>query len=119
MNVDPDKGELKARRRNYGPVEWSLASPAPGVAARFRRWNLVLIALLAFLVLGAFVAAEAPRSANDVSNAANATQKENANPSSVQHANSIKGAQPEIHDIHSRTGSDDLHPDVQTGRHAG
>ena len=65
MKPGPDKRELRIRRSSYGPPQWRLASPAPGTAARFRRWNMVLIAILIFLVLGVFVAAEAPRSAGD------------------------------------------------------
>jgi len=94
VKAGPDKGELKMRRSEYGPLEWSLASPAPGTAARFRRWNFVLIAILLFVVLGAFVAAEAPRTG---SNTGNATFKENSGPASMQHAKSIKGTQPDIH----------------------
>jgi hypothetical protein len=107
------------RRREYGPVEWSLASPAPGTAAKFRRWNLLLIAILAFLVIGVFVAAEAPGTSSNASNAANAALKENASPASVRHANSTKGAQPEIHDIHSRGGSGYLNKELKSGHHAG
>ena len=86
MKTGPNKGELRIHRGSYGPPQWSLASPTPGTAARFRRWNLVLIAILAFLVLGVFVVAEAPRTASDT----NASLKESAGPASVQHANSSK-----------------------------
>ena len=59
----PDKirhEEVKMRRSRYGPPRWSYVPPAPGTEAKFRRWNVVLIVILAFLVLGAFVAAKAP-----------------------------------------------------------
>ena len=68
----PDKGEFRIHKSNYGPLQWSLASPAPGTAARFRRWNVILIAILAFLVLGVFVVAQAPRTRGDT----NASWKE-------------------------------------------
>ena len=112
MKTGPDKGELRIHRGSYGPPQWSLASPAPGTAARFRRWNLVLIAILAFLVLGVFVVAEAPRTAGDT----NASLKESAGPASVQHANSSKSALPPIH---SRGGSGNLNKEVTSGHHAG
>src|SRR5437899_4742765 len=76
------------RRSNYGPLQWSFAAPPPGTVARSRRWNLVLIAILAFLVLGVFVVAEAPHTGSGASNSANASLKEGATPASVQHANS-------------------------------
>ena len=112
MKTGPNKGELRIHRGSYGPPQWSLASPAPGTAARFRRWNLVLIAILAFLVLGVFVVAEAPRTANDT----NASLKESAGPASVQHANSSKSALPPIH---SRGGSGTLNKEVTSGHNAG
>ncbi len=112
MKTGPDKGELRIHRGSYGPPQWSLASPAPGTAARFRRWNLVLIAILAFLVLGVFVVAEAPRTAGDT----NASLKESAGPASVQHANSSKSALPPIH---SRGGSGTLNKEATSGHHAG
>ncbi|PYU10913.1 MAG: hypothetical protein DMG37_18655 [Acidobacteria bacterium] len=112
MKTGPNKGELRIHRGSYGPPQWSLASPAPGTAARFRRWNLVLIAILAFLVLGVFVVAEAPRTAGDT----NASLKESAGPASVQHANSSKSALPPIH---SRGGSGTLNKEATSGHHAG
>ena len=86
MKTGPDKVELRIHRGSYGPLHCSLASPAPGTAAKFRRWNFILIPILVFLVLGAFVVAEAPRVAGDT----NASLKENASPASAQHANSSK-----------------------------
>ena len=90
------------RRCNYGPSPWSLAAPAPGTVARSRRWNLVLIAILAFLVLGVFVVAETPRTGSSASNSANASVKEGATPASVRHAKSLTGIPP---DVHGREGS--------------
>ena len=112
MKSGPDKGELRIHRGGYGFPQWSLASPAPGTAAKFRRWNVVLIAILAFLVVGVFVAAEAPRTAGDT----NASLKENAHHASVQHANTSKSALPPIH---SRGGSGNLNKQVTNGHHAG
>jgi len=119
VNLSSDKGDLEMRRRNYGPLEWSLASPAPGTAARFRRWNPVLIAILAFLLLGAFVAAEAPHTVSNNSNTANVTLQEGASPASAQHARSVRGAQPETHYLHGRGGSGYLNKDLKSGHHAG
>lgn len=107
----PDKAELRIHRGSYGFPQWSLASPAPGTAAEFRRWNMVLIAILVFLVLGVFVVAEAPRTANDT----NASLKENPSPVPLQHANSSKGALPPIH---SRAGSGILNKEMTGGHHA-
>lgn len=112
MKTAPDKVELRMRRAEYGPVQCSLASPAPGTAARFRRWNKVLIAILVFVVLGAFVAAEAPRSG---SNSSSAALKESAKPPSAHHANSIKNSQ---FDIPGHTRSGYLNKDVTSGHHA-
>ena len=111
MKSGPDKAELRIHRSNYGSLQWSFAAPAPGTAAKFRRWNLVLIAILAFLVLGVFVAAEAPRTASDTT----ASLKESASPASVRHANSIKTALPPIH---SRGRSGNLNKEVSSGHHA-
>ena len=108
MKTGPDKAELRIHRGSYGAPQWSLISPAPGTAARFRRWNMVLIAILLFLVLGVFVVAEAPRAPGDT----NAALKENATPASVQHANSGKSAQPPIH---GRSGSGALDKDAVNG----
>jgi hypothetical protein len=99
-------------RSNYGPLQCSLASPAPGTAARFRRWNLVLIAILVFLVLGVFVVAESPRTASDT----NPSLKKTASPVSVQHANSSKSALPAIH---GRVGSGSFNNEAASGHHAG
>lgn len=112
MKTGPDKLELRIHRSSYGPLQCSLASPAPGTAAKFRRWNVVLIAILAFVVLGAFVAAEAPRAASDT----NAPFRENAAPASVQHANSSTGALPPIR-THRVSGN--LSKDVMSGHHSG
>ena len=112
MKTGPDKEELRIHRGDYGPLQCSLTSPAPGTAAKFRRWNVVLIAILAFIVLGAFVAAEAPRTASNP----NAPLKENTRPAAVQHANSGKSALPPIH---SRGGLGDLKKEGSGNHHTG
>jgi len=112
VKAGPDKGELSIRRGSYGPLQCSLASPAPGTAAKFRRWNAVLIAILAFIVLGAFVAAEAPRTASDT----NAPLRENVSPAAVRHAHSGKSAQSPIH---SRGGLGNLNKEVSSNHYTG
>ena len=113
MKTGPDKAELRMRRAEYGPVQCSLAAPAPGTAARFQRWNKVLIAILVFVVLGAFVAAEAPRSGNNSSSAA---LKESTGPTSTRHAKSVKGSEPRAH---SHSGSSYFNKDANAAHHAG
>jgi hypothetical protein len=112
VNAGPNKGELRMHRSDYGLLQRSLASPAPGTAAKFRRWNTVLIAILVFLVFGVFVAAEAPRTPSDT----NASLKENAGTAAVQHANSSKSALPAIH---GRAESGNLSKGIMNGHHAG
>lgn len=116
MKFGPDKGELRMRRSNYGPLQCSLAAPAPGTAARSRRWNLVLIAILAFIVLGVFVVAKAPRTGSRVSNSANVSLKGSASPASPQHAKSTNGVPPEIR---GKEGSTYLNKDSRSSHHAG
>ena len=111
MKTWPDKTELRIHRSAYGPLEWSLAPPKPGTAATFRRWNVVLIAILVFLVLGVFVTAEAPRTASTTP-----SLKENQSPLSVQHANSNKSTPPAIP---GRSRSGNLSKDALSARRAG
>jgi hypothetical protein len=115
LKFGPDKGELRMRRSNYGPLQWRLAAPAPGTVARSRRWNLVLIAVLAFLVLGVFVVAEAPRRGSSASNSADALWKESASPASVQPAKSVRGTPLETH---GQVGPEYLHKDLKSGHHS-
>lgn len=114
MKSGPDKGELRMRRSHYGPLEWNFAAPPMGTATKFRRWNLVLIALLIFLVLGVFVVAEAPTTGG-ASNSANASLKQSESPASLRHTKSIQGTQP---DLHGRGGSGHLNKDSGSGHHA-
>jgi len=115
LKSGPDKGELQMRRSHYGPLECSLAAPPPGATAKFRRWNLLLIAFLAFLVLGVFVVAEAPTTGSRSSNSANAALKESGSPAALQHSKSIKGTQP---GIRSRGGSGYLNKDLKSAHHS-
>ena len=110
MKLGLDKGAFRTHRGSYGPLQWNLASPSPGTAARFRRWNLILIPIRVFLVLGVFVVAEAPRTASDT----NASTKENASPAAVQHANSGKSTLPPIH---GGSGAGTLSKDAVSGHH--
>ena len=112
MKTGPDKVQLRIHRGSYGPLQCSLASPASGTAAKFRRWNLILIPILVFLVLGAFVVAEAPRTVGNT----NASLKENASSASVQHANSSKGTLPPIH---SRSRSGNFNKEASSSHHTG
>jgi hypothetical protein len=116
LKVALDKRELRMRRSNYGPLEWSLAPPAPGTAAKFRRWNIVLIAILAFLVLGVFVVAEAPHTGSNASNAANVSMKERESPASAQHAQPDKSA---LLRMHNRAGSGGVNNRIKGDHHAG
>jgi hypothetical protein len=43
--------------------------PAPGIEKKFRRWNVVVIAILVFFVLGVFVIAKAPAPSTTASGA--------------------------------------------------
>lgn len=49
--------------------------PAPGIEKKFRRWNVVVIAILVFFVLGVFVIAKAPAPSTTASGAANTSLK--------------------------------------------
>lgn len=115
MKVCPDKMELRMRRRNYGHLDWSLASPAPGTAAKFRRWNILMIAILAFLVLGVFVLAEAPHPGSNTSNAANVWMNSEGS-ASTQHAKSDKSALP---GMQNGGRSRDVNKNVKGDHHTG
>jgi hypothetical protein len=53
------------RRMNCDPPRWHFVQVPPDVVARFRRWNVVMIAILAFIVLGLIVAASVPNPWNN------------------------------------------------------
>ena len=43
------------------PQPWYIVPVKPGADANFRRWNFVIISILALIVLGVFLAAIAPQ----------------------------------------------------------
>jgi len=47
--------------RKFDPQPWYLIPVEPGAEASFRRWNLVIITILAALVLALFVSAVVPQ----------------------------------------------------------
>jgi hypothetical protein len=47
------------RSTNPDPERWNLISPEPNTNSSFRRWDIVIISFLIFLVVGVFVAAVA------------------------------------------------------------
>lgn len=111
-----DKREIRLRRSSYGSLQWNLVSPALCNPARSRRWNVVLIVTLVFIVLGAFVAAKAPRTGGAASLTNKASLQKSETPAPVQHAKSNDGKQTVIH---NRTGSVNLHKGVGNVHHAG
>jgi heme/copper-type cytochrome/quinol oxidase subunit 2 len=44
------------RRLYFGPLQWHLLPPEPPKKAAFRRWNIIIFLILAFVVLGVCVA---------------------------------------------------------------
>lgn len=48
------------RSNNYDSRPWFLTAAKPGMEVSFRRWNLIVISFLAFLVVGVFIAGLAP-----------------------------------------------------------
>jgi hypothetical protein len=75
MPATTEKDDVKKRRSIYGPPRWSYVSSAPGTEAKFQRWNVVLIAILAFLVLGMFLVAKAPEPGSSAPNATTISPK--------------------------------------------
>lgn len=49
------------RSTNFSPDRWNLIPMEPHMNASFRRWNIVIISVLAALVFGVFIAAIMPR----------------------------------------------------------
>ena len=111
-----DKGELRMRRSAYGPLQWRLGSTPPAAPARFRRWNLVLIAILAFLVMGVFVVARAPHTGNSASDGAKISWKDNDGDASVPRVEPKGSA---LQQIHTRKPSGQVYNDATHGHHAG
>lgn len=50
------RGGFKVRIHDFEPNFWHLLAAEPGIEASFKRWNLIVITVLVFLVLGVFVA---------------------------------------------------------------
>ena len=111
-----DKREIRLRRSSYGSLQWNLVSPALCNPARSRRWNVVLIAILVFIVLGAFVAAKAPRTGGGASVTNKVLLQKNENPAPAHHAGSSDGTQLVIH---NGGGPVKLHTGVENVHHAG
>lgn len=111
-----DKREIRMRRSSYGPLQWNLVSPALCNPARSRRWNVVLIAILAFIVLGAFVAAKSPRTGGIASDNGKVSLQKSESPTPVQRAKSNDGTQ---FVIHNQGGSASLHKRVGNAHHTG
>lgn len=44
------------RRLYFGPLQWHLLPPEPPKKIVFRRWNIIIVLILAFVVLGVCVA---------------------------------------------------------------
>jgi hypothetical protein len=53
------------RRTDFDPPRWYFVQVPPDVVAGFRRWNVVMIAILAFIVLGLLVVASVPHPGNN------------------------------------------------------
>ena len=48
------------RKTDSDPPQWHFVPVPPGTEARFRRWNMIMIAILAFIVLGLLAVASIP-----------------------------------------------------------
>jgi hypothetical protein len=68
------------RSTNSNHEKWYLVPMEPGMNATFRRWNIVIITILAFLVFGIFVAGIVPRLEGGTSAARKVTLKIDKNP---------------------------------------
>ncbi len=55
------------RSKNSEPSPWHFVATKPGAEASFRRWNLVVISILALLVLGVLTVALIPEMGSAVS----------------------------------------------------
>lgn len=112
-----DKREIQMRRSSYGSLQWNLVSPGLCNPARSRRWNVVLIAILAFIVLGAFVAAKAPRAGGVASDTSKVSLQKSENAAApAHHARSNDGTQSVMH---NRGASSSLRKGVGNVHHAG
>jgi serine protease Do len=71
------------RSSNSESLRWHFAPVKPGMEASFRRWNIGLISMLTFTVLGVFMIAVVPGTANSPSPANMVPLKIDTNPSPV------------------------------------
>jgi len=71
--------------------------PAPGIEKKFRRWNVVVIAILVFFVLGVFVIAKAPAPSTTASGAVSTSLKAGRAAGSAPSHDKSKSAQPRTH----------------------
>lgn len=58
------------QRRNFDPEPWYIVPVKPGAEEGFRRWNFVIITILAALVLGLFLAAIFPQASGSATHKA-------------------------------------------------
>jgi hypothetical protein len=56
LQVRWEEGSSAMRRPYFGPPPWNLISPDLHHKTSFQRWNLVIILILGFVVLGIYVA---------------------------------------------------------------
>jgi serine protease Do len=68
------------RSSNSEPLLWHFVPVKPGMEASFRRWNIGLISMLIFIVLGVFTIAVVPGTANSPSSANKVPLKIDTNP---------------------------------------
>ena len=102
MKVEPNKEELRMRRRAYGELQWKLLSPEQGTAKKPWLSNVLLIAVLAVFVLGVFVAA-APRVGNHAAAATNVSSPDKV---SLGQRPGSKSASPQIHGSRHTSGGE-------------
>jgi serine protease Do len=84
------------RRNDSGPSRWTPSWVPPKLAAGFRRWNMVIIAVIAFVVLGAFVATAVPGLERRASAAPKVSLKIDKDPAPVSLADFKNGYSPVI-----------------------
>ncbi len=84
------------RSRSSGPVDWYPTQVPPGFHASFRRWNTVIISILAFVVIGMFIATIVPRVESHVSATSEVPLKIDKDPAPVSLADFKNGYAPVI-----------------------
>jgi len=71
------------RRIHYDSLPWCLVPVKPGIEKSFRRWNVVLIFILTFFVIGAFVMTMTPESGHAAAGAHKVPLKIDKDPAPV------------------------------------